>query len=110
MSSSIPWQRHALLTFSIGLTSLGFIVGLQGDSSNLQFIQGVCLKTGIVIFMWWLALPQLQRLNPWAVGTAGGLAVIAVVRPSLLLVIGKVALALAPILFLIWLISGAKRK
>jgi len=55
--------------------------------------------------MWWLALPQLQKLNPWALGTAGGLAVIAIVRPQLLLVIGKVAFALAPILFLIWLFS-----
>ena len=103
------WQRHALLAISIGLTAGGLILGFSTESASHEFAQGVLLKTGIVTFMWWLALPQLRKLNPIVVGITAVLALVAIVRPQLLLLMAKVALPLAPILFLLWLFWRLKR-
>lgn len=108
--SRTPWRRHALLGFAVGLTGLGVLLGMSADTASETLFQGVCLKTGIVTFMWWLALPQLQKLNPFAVGAFGVLAVLAIVRPQLLLLLPKAAIALAPVLCLLWLFLKLQRK
>ena len=107
---SAPWRRYALLVFAISLTGVGIALGFAEESSDTLMAQGVCLKTGIVTFMWWLALPQLQKLNPFAVGAVGVLAIVAIVRPQVLLVLPKVAIALGPVLVLLWLFWKLMKK
>lgn len=108
--ASQVWQRHGLLACALTLTGVGVLMGVMEQTSSSKFTQGVLLKTGIVTFMWWLALPQLRKLNPWMVGGFLALAIVAVVRPVLLIVMLKAAIPLAPILGLAWLFWKLKRK
>ena len=106
---STDWRRHALLAIAIVLMVAGAVVGLTPANSSRAFAQGVFLKTGMVTFMWWLALPQLQKLNPWATGAVLTCGLIAIVRPQLFLVAARVAIPLLPLLCVIWLLRRPKK-
>ena len=101
-------QRNALFAISIVLVAVGvfFNTGSQGN----EFLRAVCLKVGIVLFMLWLALPQLKKLNYWIIAPIGVAVIAVIVRPELIRVIAGVGLFLAPVLFLIWLLWLPSKK
>lgn len=82
---------------------------LRATSASDEFVPGVLLKVGIVLFMGWLALPQLQKLNPWLLAPVATLGLLAIVQPRTLPVIARAAIPLLPIAFLIWLFWAPKR-
>ena len=104
------WRQQALLIIAIGLLGVGLALGFLTQAATYAFAQGVLLKTGIVVFMWWLALPQLRKLNPLLVGAVGVLAIVAIVRPQVILLLGRLAIPLTPVLFLLWLFWKLKRR
>ena len=104
------WRRHALLVISIIMLAAGLVLSATSASSEMEFARAILLKVGIVLFMIWLAMPQLQRLNPWVVVPVGILALTAIVRPQLLLLLPKIMIPLAPVLLLIWLFCSPKKK
>lgn len=103
------WRRHAMLVTSLGLLGAGVFLG--GDAET-EFVRGICLKVGIVLFMIWLALPQLLVLNYWAVIPVAVAGLLAIIRPQLIVVAARVIIPLAPVLFLIWLlrVPGKKKR
>ena len=107
-SSLDAWRRHALFVISVAMMGAGLMMGT--DSSSTEFARAICLKVGIVLFMIWLAMPQLRKLNPWAVVPVAAVSLIAIVRPQLILVLARIIVPLAPILFLIWLLRMPKKK
>lgn len=110
MSPYLGWRRHALLAIAIILIVAGVLLGWLGAKGGGQLAEGVCLKTGMVTLMWWLALPQLRKLNPYAMGTVGVVAIVAIVRPQVLVVVARLMIPLAPVLFLLWGLWKLKRK
>lgn len=103
------WRRHALFAISIAMLAGGLLLGQYDSASQSEFLRAILLKVGIVLFMLWLALPQLQKLNWFAIIPVGCIAVLAVVRPQLIVIIARVVVPLAPVLFLIWLFWKPKQ-
>lgn len=103
------WRRHALFGISIAFLASGLFLA-STSSAETEFLRGLCLKVGIVLFMLWLALPQLQKLNWWAVLPVLVVAAIAVIRPQMVLVLARIIVPLAPVLFLIWLFWTPKKN
>lgn len=97
-------RRNALFVISLLLVAVGVFFN-TGTQAN-EFLRAICLKVGIVLFMLWLALPQLKKLNYWAIIPTLIIAVLAVVRPQLLQIIARGVLFVSPLLVLIWAISG----
>ena len=95
------WRRHALFGTSLVLMCAGLLIS---GGSGTELARGICLKVGIVLFMIWLALPQLLKLNYWAVIPVGCVSLVAVVRPQLIPPLVRVVITLAPVLFLIWVL------
>ncbi len=104
------WRRHALFAISIVMMGAGILLGWLESAGDLEFVRGICLKVGIVLFMLWLALPQLQKLNWMAIIPVAVVAAIAVIRPQLIVVMARVIVPLAPVLFLIWLLWSPKKQ
>ena len=102
------WRRHTLCAISIALLGAGLALSSFSTAGETEFLRGVFLKSGIVLFMLWLALPQLERLNWWALLPVVLTGFVAVVRPQLILVAARIVVPLAPILFLIWMIRKPK--
>ena len=91
------------------MLAVGLLLGQYDSASQSEFLRAILLKVGIVLFMLWLALPQLQKLNWFAIIPVGCVAVFAVVRPQLIVIIARVVVPLAPVLFLIWLFWKPKQ-
>lgn len=89
---------------------LGMLLSQFDSAGQSEFLRAILMKVGIVLFMFWLAIPQLQKLNWFAIIPLGGMAVLAVVRPQLILVIARVVVPLAPVLFLIWIFWKPKQS
>jgi hypothetical protein len=53
-----------------------------------------CLRVAIVTGAWWLAYPQLASLPRWLVGITALVAIVAAIKPKLLIVGVPVVLAL----------------
>ena len=106
---SEAWRRHALFAISLVMMGIG-VFSSAGGKLEAGFYGAVCLKVGLVLFMLWLALPQLEKLNYWAVIPVLVAAVVAVVRPQLILVAARVLVPLAPVLFMIWLFWIPKKS
>lgn len=102
------WRRHALFGISIAMLAAALL--MSANSSGSEFAQAICIRVGIVLFMIWLALPQLRKLNPWATIPVVVVSLIAIVRPQLILVLARVIVPIAPVLFLIWLLWVPKKK
>lgn len=101
-------QRYALFAISLVLVAVG--VFFNNGTQSSEFLRAVCLKVGIVLFMLWLALPQLKKLNYWAIIPTIVVAILAIVRPQLLPILARGVLFLSPLLFLIWVIWVPDRK
>jgi hypothetical protein len=112
-------QRHAL--GAIALISL--ILGIAGiayygvDDSQTSLMAGMCLRIGLVLGAFWLALPQFKRISgeapPWAVGIVILCFLIVIARPRTIVIIGPVLLVLGALAFIGWLINPpatGKRK
>ena len=57
-------QRAVLLAFCLLFSIAGFIAAwLPLDESSREFTSGTLLKLGVVLFIAWLAAPQLERLG-----------------------------------------------
>ena len=95
---------------AIVMIATGLLLSFSATSSELEFTRGILLKVGIVLFMMWLAMPQLERMNLWIVASVGMLALVSIVRPQVLLVLPRIIVPLAPVLFLIWLFWMPKKK
>lgn len=103
------WRRHALLGISVVMLAIGLFLSSY-DSAGTEFTRGLSLKTGLVLFMLWLALPQLEKLNWYAIVPIVFLSVVAIARPQLILVLARVIVPLTPVLFLIWLFWKPKAR
>lgn len=103
------WRRHALLGISVVMLAIGLLLSSY-DSAETEFTRGLTLKTGLVLFMLWLALPQLEKLNWYAIVPIALLSIVAISRPQLILVVARVLVPLSPVLFLIWLFWKPKAK
>lgn len=103
------WRRHALLGISVVMLAAGLFLSSYG-SAEAEFTRGLTLKAGLVLFMLWLALPQLEKLNWYAILPIVLLSGVGIMRPQLILVLARVIVPLAPVLFLIWLFWKPKAK
>jgi hypothetical protein len=72
--------------------------------ASVEFLQGSCVKSGLVLIAAWLAFPQLDRLPGWVFGVLVGFLVAVAVRPKVVFLLLRLALLLLPIFVLIWLI------
>lgn len=109
LSRADELRRHALFGISIVLTAIGVFANF-GSEFEANFVGAVCLKSGVVLFMLWLALPQLAKLNYWAILPILAVSLIAIFRPQLIMIAGRAILPLAPFLFVLWLLWVPKKK
>ena len=97
-----------VMSVGCGLAALGLSWG--SPAPNTELLRGVLLKVGIIVFMWWLALPQLRRLNWWLLAPAAVVSLVGVVRPQFVLLVARSALPLAPVLVPIIIVLYLLRK
>ncbi len=102
-------RRRILAGLSLLCLTIGGMLWWTDPSDHSHvFLYGSLLKSAMVLFVAWLAFPQMERLPGWAfVGMILGLVAVAT-RPLVLIVLVRWALFAAPIFFLIWLISPRK--
>jgi hypothetical protein len=102
-SSSI--RRHLL-----GISGLVLmIVGAAGwvmepTGAAAAFGQGVLLKVGIVLGLFWLAYPQVVRFPRWLAGAIFMTGIALAVRPRAVAALARASLLLVPILPIVWLL------
>ena len=80
------------------------------SQATAQFLQGSCIKSGLVLGAAWLAYPQLNRLPGWLFSSLIVFLVAAAVRPRVVMALSRYAIFLVPLLFAIWLLRRLKRS
>lgn len=91
-------RRHVLAILSGVLIVVGLLLmPLDGQFALASF----CWRIGIVLFVLWLALPQLQGVSVLLRRAA---IVVAIIAGAF----SKYGLILLPLIFLMWLFSGRK--
>jgi hypothetical protein len=102
-SSSL--RRHLLGAFGlICLAAGGYFYARPPDVASVEFLQGSCIKSGLVLIAAWLAFPQIDRLPGWVFGVLVGFLLAVAVRPKVVILLLRMAMLLLPIFVLIWLL------
>jgi hypothetical protein len=93
------------------LLAVGIVFSIWPPSkATAQFLQGSCIKSGLVLGAAWLAYPQLNRLPSWLFSGLIVLLIAAAVRPRVVMALSRYAVILMPLLFAIWLLRRLKRQ
>jgi hypothetical protein len=80
------------------------------SEATAQFLQGSCIKSGLVLGAAWLAYPQLDRLPGWLFSGLIVFLMAAAVRPRVVMALSRYAVFLLPLVFAIWLLRRLKRR
>ena len=105
------WRRHAMGSIALVLLAIGIAFTIWPPSeAAAKFLQGSCIKSGLVLGAAWLAYPQLNRLPGWAFSGLMVFLVAAAARPRVVMALSRYAVFLVPLLFAIWLLRRLKRK
>ena len=114
--SSTPatrWRRALLAFFAVLLLAGGMLIDYLPFSSGASqdYMGGMLLKIGVVLGIWWLAAPQLERIG-WQNVQASTLLILVVIlilwasKPK----IGAIAAAIFVVGSLLFSVSGWLRK
>lgn len=88
----------------------GVLFGFFSETDRGAFAEGILIKVGTTLFVAWLAYPQLEKLNWWVVVATMLTVAVLVFRPQLAIPAARIAIALAPILFLMWLFKPTRKQ
>jgi hypothetical protein len=96
---------------AVALLAVGiaFTIWPPGQAAA-SFLQGSCIKSGLVLGAAWLAYPQLNRLPGWLFSGLIVFLIAAAIRPKVVMALSRYAVFLLPLLFAIWLLRRLKRK
>ena len=98
-------RRHILGLSGLILLSVGIYFYIRPpDLASVEFVQGSCVKSGLILLATWLAFPQLDRLPGWLLGGLIIFMLAVATRPRIVFVLLRYGLILAPILGLIWML------
>ncbi|MCA9106367.1 MAG: hypothetical protein KDA83_13135 [Planctomycetales bacterium] len=107
------WQRHMLGIIGLALLAAGVGLGLSETGSSL-FVMGVLIKTGSMLLVLWLALPNVQQLYrrfPRWVWVVSALALfVTVLQRSMLLFVLVLFLVLLFFQLVSWFLSGLREE
>lgn len=93
------------------LLAVGIVFSIWPPSeASAQFLQGSCIKSGLVLGAAWLAYPQLNRLPSWLFTGLIVFLLAAAVRPKIVMALSRYAVLLVPLLFTIWLLRRLGRR
>ena len=109
-------RRHAagiLALLLLATAGYGFArYGLNAEDSS--FFWSSCWRVGLVLGAIWLAFPQLMKLtdtvSPAVLAVVGTIAVVVVVRPRTIIVLGPILVLLAILQFFGWLLKPPPKK
>ena len=104
-------RRHLVGLSGMGLLAVGiYFYIFPPTTGSVEFLQGSCVKSGLILVVTWLAFPQLDRLPVWLfVAIVGGLLAVAV-RPRVVLAMMRYAVIFVPILVMIWFLRPKRRS
>ncbi len=103
-------RRHSLGVAGILCLGIGIYFTISPPANaSVEFLQGSCIKSGLVLLATWLAFDQLDRLPTWLFVTSVGTFLAIAVRPRIVLAMLRSLMFLAPILFLIWALRPRRK-
>ncbi|MCA9215143.1 MAG: hypothetical protein KDB27_18875 [Planctomycetales bacterium] len=104
-NSPTGYRRHMLGICGMVLLATGVYYWIVPPSPGWQtFFQGSCIKSGLVLSVTWLAFPKLDQMSPLLFGSLLVALLIVALRPRLIPILAKVAMIVAPVLVLLWLL------
>ncbi len=108
-------RRHALGILALLLVATagyGFFIRHATNTEASIFFWSSCWRLGLVLGALWLAFPQLLRLShtvsPLVLAVISVIAVVIVIRPRTIVVLGPILLILAILHFFGWLLKPPK--
>lgn len=105
------WRRHAMGCIAAILLAVGIVFSIYPPGqAAAQFLQGSCIKSGLVLGAAWLAYPQLNRLPGWLFSSLIVFLIAAAARPRVVMALSRYAVFLLPLFFAIWLLRRLKRQ
>jgi hypothetical protein len=95
------------MRLTIGLFALVLFVAAfflhDSEGQTLSAAGGACVRVGVVMALWWLAFPQVERIPRW-LAVATGLVLLVVLRWP------RLALVAIPLLLVLWLLGPRKPR
>jgi hypothetical protein len=105
------WIRHVLGIAGIAcLVVAGYLFLHPPETGSSAFLQGSCIKSGLVLLATWLAYPQLDRLPSWLLMPLLGIILALTVRPRVTVILLRFGVILLPIFIAIWLLRPKARR
>lgn len=110
-STRPPWVRHVLGVMGlVCLAIAGYYFAVPPRAESAVFVQGSCIKSGLVLLATWLAYPHLDRLPRWLFAPVLGLILMIAFRPRITAILLRFSVFLLPILIAIWLLRPRQRR
>lgn len=108
-------MRSVLLgIISIALIATGSWLAFVVGGNEYQFTAAACMRSGLVLFAFWLALPQLQKFEDntpaWAFLAFIAVGAVAVFRPRLLFILIPLLAGLGALKFVGWLFAPLPKR
>ena len=104
-------RRHLVGVFGLVFVTVGIYFFIwPPESGATEFLQGSCIKAGIVLLLTWLAFPQLDRLPVWLFASTVGALLAVAVRPRVVLALLRYGIVFLPILIAIWVLRPKRRR
>jgi hypothetical protein len=104
-------RRHLLGISGLICLAVGIYFTIRPpELASAEFVQGSCVKAGLVLCAAWLAFPQVDRLPGWMFAGLVGLLLVLATRPRIVVVLLRFAMFLVPIFVLIWVLRPKVRR
>ena len=105
------YRRHALGGVGLILLAVGVYFWIFPPAAGSQsFLQGSCIKSGLVLSAAWLAFPKIDQVPTVLYGSLVVVLMFVAFRPALIPILLKVAMIVSPVLVLIWMLRVKPKR
>ena len=111
MPESSKYRRLGLGIAGLLLLCVGAFFWIWPPASgSASLLQGSCIKSGMVLCAAWLAFPKLDQMPNLLFGCLLIFLMFVALRPSILPVLGRVAILVAPVLVVLWMLRTKPKR
>ena len=104
-------RRHLVGVVGLVFLSVGiYFYIFPPESGSVEFLQGSCVKSGLILLVTWLAFPQLDKLPIWLFASTIGALLVVAVRPRVVLAVLRYGIVFIPIVVVIWCLRPKRRR
>jgi hypothetical protein len=109
--SNRSYRRHGLGVVAVLCLLLAIYLHFSsGAAASDSIVYSSSIRCGIILFLAWLAYPQLRAIPVWAFGGAVGFLLLIALLPRLLPALLQIGVMLLPVLFVVWLLRMKSKQ